>query len=214
MEHNTNGIIPVTSAVHSRRNVLKGASAALAAIALTSASPFAAGRAFAASTLDAEDLTDLDILNFALTLEHLEAEFYKEVVGGGQLSGQALTILTDIRDHEIAHVEALTDVISKLGGTPVQAQDSYNFGDLSSQEAILETSQALEETGVGAYTGAAALIDDKTTLLPAAASIEQVEARHAAAVRFLRGQPVAPEAYGPVLTVAEVTEIVAPILGS
>lgn len=210
MEHNTNGIIPVTRTARSRRDVLKGAGAALAALALSSANPFKAGQAFAMASL--QDLTDLDILNFALTLEHLEAEFYKMAVDSGQLSGQTLTILTDVRDHEIAHVDKLTSVITQLGGTPAEKEDSYNFGDMGSQDAILETAQTLEETGVGAYTGAAALLDNKD-LLAAAASIEQVEARHAAAVRFLRNQPVAPDAYGIVLTVAEVQERVAPIIG-
>ena len=209
MEH-TKGILPVTYTIRSRRNVLKGAGAALAALAFSSANPLLAGRAFAKQSL--QDLSDLDILNFALTLEHLEAEFYKQVVSGGQLSGDVLTILTDIRDHEIAHVDTLTDVITQLGGQPVDKEESYNFGDLGSQDAILELSQTLEETGVGAYTGAAALITDKD-LLAAAASIEEVEARHAAAIRYLRNQPVAPEPYGIVLTVEDVQDRVTPIIG-
>jgi hypothetical protein len=78
---------------------------------------------------------------------------------------------------------------------------------------VLAVAQKLEETGVGAYTGAAALIDSKA-YLAAAASIEQVESRHAAAVRLLQGGQAAPMAYGPVLTVAQVTTAITPVLVS
>ncbi len=201
----------VTPAIHSRRNMLKGAGAALAGLALTSANPFAAGRALASESL--QTLTDIDILNFALTLEYLEATFYEQVVAGGQLSGDVLRYLTVIRDHEFAHVDELTRVINVLGGTPVQRQDAYNFGDLSNQVAILQVAQNLEEVGVGAYTGAARLFTDKTTLLPAAASIQQVEARHTGVIRYLRNQPIASSSYGPIFTTDEVNRLVAPILG-
>jgi len=201
----------LTPAIHSRRNALKGAGAVLAGLALTAANPLAAGRAFASESLQA--LTDVDILNFALTLEHLEATFYEQVVGGGQLSGDVLRYVTVIRDHEDAHVDELTRVINVLGGTPVQRLNAYNFGDLSNQAAILQVAQNLEEVGVGAYTGAARLFTDKTTLLAAAAGIEQVEARHTAVIRYLRNQPVTSSSYGPIYTTDEVNDLVAPILG-
>jgi len=208
----TNRIIPATTVIRSRRDMLKGAGTALAALAITAASPMAAGRAFASQTLDAADLTDEQILNFALSLEHLEAEFYKQVVASGLLSGNVLAVVTVIRDHEIAHVDFLTKA---LGSAAVGKLDKYNFtalGALDSQASILAVAQKLEETGVGAYTGAAALIDSKA-FLAAAASIEQVEARHAAAIRLLQGGQAAPMAYGPVLTVAQVTAAIAPIVG-
>ena len=211
MEQITNRLDQLARTRTSRRNALKGVGVTLAALAVGATNPFAQGKAYAAETL--QGLTDLDILNFALTLEHLEAEFYKMAVAGGTLSGQVLTVLTDIRDHEVAHVDTLTQVITSLGGTPAQKAPSYNFGDMSTQDAILATSETLEEVGVGAYTGAAALIKDKKTILPAAASIEQVEARHQAAIRFLRGSNPAPSVLGPVLTVAEVTAAVTPIIG-
>ena len=212
MDQNMNGLLAVVHRPTSRRNALKGVGAALTALAVTAVNPIGQGQAYAAATL--QDLTDLDILNFALTLEHLEAEFYKMAVAGGMLSGQPLTVLTAVRDHEIAHVDQLTKVITQLGGTPAQKLASYNFGDMSTQDAILATSETLEGVGVGAYTGAAALLDDKQTLLAAAASIEQVEARHLAAIRYLRGNNPAPEAFGPKLTVAEVQQQIAPIVGS
>lgn len=200
-----------THSVYSRRQFFKGVGATLAALSLTAVNPFNEGAAYAASTL--QGLTDLDILNFALTLEHLEAEFYTMAVDGGTLSGDTLKVLTAVRDHEIAHVGALTDTIKKLGGTPADKAPSYNFGDMSSEAAILATAETLEGVGVGAYTGAAALISDKSAVLPAAASIEQVESRHYAAIRYLRGNQPAPDAFGPKMTVDEVTAAVTPIIG-
>lgn len=211
MEQFTDRLRDLAETRTSRRQALKGVSFALAALAVGATNPFSQGRAYAAETL--QGLSDLDILNFALTLEHLEAEFYKMAVAGGKLSGQALTVLTAVRDHEVAHVDTLTKVIGQLGGTPAAKAPSYNFGDMSTQDAILATSETLEEVGVGAYTGAAALIKDKKTILPAAASIEQVEARHHAAIRYLRGSLPAPSVLGPVKTVAEVTTAVTPIIG-
>lgn len=212
MEQSESRIQAVMQSPRSRRNFLKGVGATLAALAVTAVNPVGQGTAYASATL--QGLSDLDILNFALTLEHLEAEFYKMAVSGGKLSGDVLTILTAVRDHEVAHVDTLTQVITQLGGTPAAKNASYNFGDMSTQDAILATAETLEGVGVGAYTGAAALIKDKTTLLPAAASIEQVEARHYGAIRYLRGSDPSPSSLGPSLTVAEVQDAVKPILGS
>jgi rubrerythrin len=197
----------------SRRHFLKGAAAAglLAIVTSGASSPAASAATFAKANL--QDLSDADILNFALSLEHLEAEFYKMAVDSGNLDGDALEILTKVRDHEIAHVDFLTKALTDAGAEPVEAQDSYNFGDMSSEAAILKTAEVLEETGVGAYTGAAALIDNKD-YLAAAASIEQVEARHHGAIRYLNDKNPAADPLGIVLTVPQVQERVAPILGS
>lgn len=207
-----NRVLTAAHSPASRRQFFKGVGVGLAALAVTAVNPLAEGQAFAAGMT--QQLTDLDILNFALTLEHLEAEFYKMAVSGGKLSGDALTILTTVRDHEIEHVNTLTTVITSLKGTPVAKLAAYNFGDMSTQAAILATAETLEGVGVGAYTGAAAAITDKKTLLAAAASIEQVEARHYGAIRYLRGSDPAPEAFGPTKTVAEVTDAIKPIVGS
>lgn len=195
-----------------RRRFFKNVGVALAAMAVASTNPLAQGAAFASASL--QGLKDVDIVNFALTLEHLEATFYTMAVSGGKLTGDALKILTAIRDHEIAHVDALTGVVKQLGGTPATKQASYNFGDMGSQASILKTAETLEMVGVGAYTGAAALIADKKAILPAAASIEQVESRHYAAIRYLNGVDGAPMSFGPKQTVAEVTAAVKPILGN
>ena len=173
--------------------------------------PFHPGAASAHSEL--AGLTDLDILNFALSLEHLEAEFYREVLAQGKHSGHTLPFITAIRNHEQAHVTTLSTVIKQLGGTPVQPLAKYTFGDISTVPAYLAIAETLEMTGVGAYTGAAPLIKDKKNILPAAASIEQVESRHYAAIRLLRGEITAPTAFGPSLTVPQVLAAIKPIVG-
>ena len=170
----------------------------------------AQGRAFALRSL--QDSSDAEILNFALGLEHLEAAFYTEVVAGGALTERSEAILTSIRDNEVAHVAALTEAVRAAGGVPVAAQESYNFGDVRTEAAILATAETLEGVGVGAYTGAAALVSDKK-VLSAAAGIEQVEARHHGVIRFLNAKNPSETALGPVLTAGEVEQKVAPILG-
>ncbi len=211
MDRSTPGLAALIETPRTRRQFFKGIGIGLATLAVTAVHPQSQGAAYAAEMM--QGLSDLDILNFALTLEHLEAEFYIMAVDSGKLSGDALKILTAVRDHEVEHVTVLAATIKKLGGTPVEKAKSYAFGDMSTQEAILATSETLEGVGVGAYTGAAALIKDKTAVLPAAASIEQVEARHYAAIRALRGSDPTPEAFGPTKTVAEVTAAVEPIIG-
>ena len=85
------------------------------------------------SLVAAQELTsDLDVLNYALTLEHLEYAFYRDGVGlftfGNDGRGQSIdTNFAAIRDHEGAHVETLTSVITDLGGEPV-AEATYDFG--------------------------------------------------------------------------------------
>lgn len=189
---------------------LAGTAAFLALIGVAN-SPLHPGAAHAASEL--ATLTDLDILNFALSLEHLEAEFYREVLATGLKSGHSQQFLTAIHNHEVAHVATLTSVIRQLGGKPVAPMAKYNFGDMSTVAAFLATAETLEMTGVGAYTGAAPLIKDKKNILPAAASIEQVESRHYAGIRILRGLLPAPSAFGPSLSVAQVQMAIKPIVG-
>jgi rubrerythrin len=208
----------VAGAGESRQQFLKKASmvsaGAFLALAATTANPFRDGMAFAQS--QAAALSDVDILNFALTLEHLEAAFYTEVVASGRFSGTVLGYLTTIKSHELAHVATLTAVIKQFGGTPVPAQMHYNFGMLNSAAAMLALAERLEGTGMAAYTGAAGLITNdknRATLIAAAGSIEQVEARHYATIRMLLEETPAPAAIGPIYTVAEVQTIVKPILG-
>ncbi len=130
---------------------------------------------------------DLKILNYALTLEFLEAAFYKEAVDSGALSGQVLEFARLVNSDEQAHVVALRKTIKALGGKPV-ASPTFDFqGTNRDQAKFLETAFVLENTGVRAYLGQAGRLKSKA-LLAAAGSILTVEARHSGAVAVLLNQ--------------------------
>ena len=155
---------------------------------------------------------DLEILNFALTLEYLESTFYERAVMKGKgLSSEARALAVEIRDNEQAHVDALRTAIAGSGGKPVQAPD-VGFGLAFTSEAkFLKLAQALEDTGVSAYNGAAPSIES-IEILAAAGSIVQVEARHAALIRLMRGQLPAPDAFDKMLEAQQVLAAVKPFM--
>ena len=157
---------------------------------------------------------DVDILNYALTLEYLEAAFYtmavKEVKG---LSADEAKLAKMLRDDEDAHVEALTATIKKLGGKPAAKPKVAFAGAFASPAAFLKTSNALEDTGVSAYNGAAPNIK-AVEVLAAAGSIVQVEARHAALIRLARDKPPAPLAFDKASEMDEVLKAVMPFIKS
>lgn len=165
----------------SRRNFLKGA--ALVGVGAT----FVAWTATDARAFAQGSATDLEILNYALTLEYLEAEFYTQGIAGGILSGRDLELVTPIRDHEQAHVTALTDTVTSLGGTPAE-KPMFMFpdGTFTDRDMFLTAASMFEELGVTAYHGQVPLIES-AEILGAAASIAGVESRHAAVVADLLG---------------------------
>lgn len=125
---------------------------------------------------------DVDILNFALTLEYLEAAFYNEKGREVALSGTAKSYAKAFGEQEHDHVLALTGTIKQLGGAPVK-KPTFVF-PVTDQASFLALASTLENTGVGAYNGAAPSLKSKQ-VLAAAGSIVQVEARHAAAIELL-----------------------------
>ncbi|MEP6561940.1 MAG: ferritin-like domain-containing protein [Nakamurella sp.] len=132
--------------------------------------------------------SDVDVLNYALTLEYLEAAFYQQGNKAGLLDGIEAQYLASIQADEEYHVQALTDTINKLGGTPVAAPGVDFGGAFADRNSYLTTSATFENVGVGAYLGAAGYIQDKS-ILQAAAGIFGVEARHAAVVANLLNLP-------------------------
>jgi hypothetical protein len=153
---------------------------------------------------------DVEILNFALTLEYLESNFYN--VKGKQmgLSGQAKTYATDFGGQEAEHVAALTAAIKQLGGKPVK-EPTFVF-PVTNQSSFLALASTLENTGVGAYNGAAPSISSKQVLAEAG-SIVQVEARHAAAINLLINKTPTPNgAFDKPLSKAQVLAAVSPLI--
>ena len=155
---------------------------------------------------------DVDILNFALTLEHLETEFYtqgvKRVKG---LSKEESDLAKRLRDDEAEHVDALTATIKDLGGKP-GAKPTFQFGGaFGNRTAFLKTANVLEDTGVSAYNGAAPMIES-VDVLAAAGGIVQIEGRHAALIRLVRNKPPAPLAFDKASEMEEILKAVKPFI--
>ncbi|MEA2191175.1 MAG: hypothetical protein QOI73_1296 [Solirubrobacteraceae bacterium] len=157
---------------------------------------------------------DVDILNYALTLEYLEAEFYTRAVAQVKgLSGDEMKLAKELRDNEKEHVSALAATVKKLGGKPV-SKPSLDFGGaFASRAAFLKTANALEDAGVSAYNGAAPMIES-VDVLAAAGGIVQVEARHASLIRLARSKPPAPLAFDKPATKAAILKKVTPFINS
>ena len=153
---------------------------------------------------------DVDVLNFALTLEYLEADFYKQAQKLS-LKGQYKSFAKDFGDQEQQHVEALMATIKKLGGKPVKSP-TFAFG-MKSEQDFAKLAVTLEDTGVSAYNGAAPMIQSKD-VLAAAGGIVQVEARHAAALRFLGGMDPTKGPFDQPLAKAKVLAAVKPVIKS
>jgi rubrerythrin len=156
-----------------------------------------------------EDVSDVEILNYALGLEHLEYAFYdgflakhteSEVENSAvakyfarpTLRYSTYQQIQDVRDHEEAHVEALSRTIEDLGGTPIEPAD-YEF-PYETIEEFVAIADRLEAVGVSAYAGAAPYIDSDE-VLKAALSIHSVEAEHQTYFQLLHLQRPSPDAF-------------------
>ncbi|CAN5602110.1 hypothetical protein BH09CHL1_BH09CHL1_23060 [soil metagenome] len=206
----------------SRRGLLSGGSKLVAGGALAFAvmgSPRLGGLFASAqdsTPVPSPFMDDVEVLNYALTLEHLEYAFYRDGIsqytfGMDPFNNSIDTYMMAIRDHEMAHVETLTSVITSLGGTPVE-EATYAFG-YTDAATFLATAAAIENLGVSAYDGAGQYIAN-ADLLTAAGSIVAIEARHAAYLNLITGAEPFPTAFETPMTPDEVLAIAGPFIVS
>ncbi|KAL6852237.1 hypothetical protein ACO1O0_006778 [Amphichorda felina] len=164
-------------------------------------------------------ITDADILNYALTLEHLENTFYRE--GLAMFTTQQFSDagydstfyknIMKVSQDEKDHVDFLTSALTAAGVTPVK-ECTYDFG-YTDIKTFLATASILEGVGVSAYLGAAADIMSKT-YLTAAGSILTVESRHSAYIRGKLNESPYPQAFDAPLTLNEVYSLASPFITS
>jgi rubrerythrin len=161
---------------------------ALAIASMPVALGLMAKRASAQSSGLTQDI--IDVLNFALTLEYLEDEFYRQGLSSGVVPSADVAIFQQISTHETAHVALLQGVLG-ANGVAKPAFDftvGGTFDPFANYEQFKALSQGFEDTGVRAYKGQAANLISNDDILTTALQIHSVEARHASAVRRLRGQ--------------------------
>ncbi|HEU0318008.1 MAG TPA: ferritin-like domain-containing protein [Solirubrobacteraceae bacterium] len=175
----------------------------------SSSSSTAAGTSSTATSASA-NTGDIAIVNYALTLEYLETEFYKKVIKSGLFSGKVQDLLKVLGAQEQTHVNALKATVKKLGGTP--ATKPVGKFPLGSATAVAKLAATVENLGAAAYLGQAGNIVDPA-VLGAALSIHTVEARHAAILNELTGQSITPDgAFAKPMTMSQVLAAVKPFI--
>ena len=155
---------------------------------------------------------DIGIAKYALTLEYLEADFYKQAAASGMLKGDALELGKQFGEQEQEHVDALEAMLKKLGqDLPPKPKGKF---PLESQDAILDLAATVENLGAAAYLGQADKIESPE-VLAAALSIHSVEARHASALNQVLGKPNTPDgAFAKPASMDEVLKQVKPFIAS
>jgi hypothetical protein len=213
------------STTHTRRGVLKGSLAAGVGALLLSAfggtalaAPSGSTGVLGATTASGPLDSDLDILNYALTLELLEADAYKTALSLNVLTGRALDYFKQFAMHEQQHVDAVTATIKQLGGTPVtKPAAGYNYAGVPRDEAgLVKFFQTVESVGASAYLGAAGSIKN-LDVLAAALSIHASEAEHTAALADIVAPGTdlfAPESFATPRTPDQVVAIVTPFFAA
>ena len=152
---------------------------------------------------------DLVIVNYALTLEYLETEFYAKVAKSGLFKGATLSTLKTFGAEEADHVAALHKVAMSLGKPAAKPTGKF---PVKSATAVAMLAATVENLGAAAYLGQAGAIQSKE-VLAAALSIHSIEARHAATLNLLTKQNPTPQgAFAKPATMAEVLKAVKPFI--
>jgi hypothetical protein len=172
----------------------------------SSSSKSASTTGAATATTASSTTGDLGILNYALTLEYLETEFYAKVVAAGLFKGKVGSLIKTFGAQESTHVEALKGAVEKLGGTPV-AKPQGKF-PITSATQVAELAYTVENLGAAAYLGQAAKIQN-AEVLASALAIHTVEARHAATLGTLVKKSVTPQ--GAFATPADMSTVLAAV---
>jgi len=181
----------------SRRDLLGITLGAVGAIVFGKTSVAEAGAGLPAS--------DVDILNYALVLEYLQASFYTEAERSGALSGETARAARVVGATERAHVKAFRQLL----GSRAVARPTFDFqGVTEQQRPFLRTAVAFEDLAVEAYKGQAPKVRSNA-VLAAAVGIHSVEARHAAWMRELFGITPAVNAFDRPASRAKINRIVA-----
>ena len=176
----------------------------LLGLALIGTGAIAAARAPAAAAAGLS-ASDMDILNYALVLEYLQASFYTEAERSGALSGKTAEAARIVGATERAHVKAFR----KLLGSKAVQRPTFDFqGTTEQQRPFLKTAVAFEDLAVAAYKGQAPKLQSND-VLAAAVGIHSVEARHAAWMRELFGITPAVHAFDQPASRASINQIVA-----
>ncbi len=155
------------------------------------------------------DPSDLSIVNYALTLEYLESQFYAKVAESGLFHGKTLSVLKSFGADEGQHVIALHKVASGLGTPAAEPMGKFPLHNAGQVAAL---AGQVENLGAAAYLGQAGNIHSKE-ILAAALAIHTIEARHAATLNtLLKLSPTPQGAFATPMSMAQVLSVVKPFI--
>jgi hypothetical protein len=190
-----------------------GSSSSSSSSAATSSSSSAAaagtGTASSSSSSSSASSGDLSIVNYALTLEYLETQFYAKVIKSGLFHGKNLSVIKTFGAEEAQHVAALKKVAGSLG-TPA-AEPTGKF-PIKTAAQVTSLAATVENLGAAAYLGQAGNIQSKE-ILAAALAIHSIEARHAATLNLVLGKTPTPDgAFAKPMSMSAVLAVVKPFI--
>jgi hypothetical protein len=176
----------------------------------SSASSAAAPAASATTSSSANSSSgDLGIVNYALTLEYLEAQFYAKVIKSGLFTGKNLSVIKTFGAEEAQHVVALKKVAGSLGTPATEPTGKF---PIKNAAQVTELAGTVENLGAAAYLGQAPNIQSKE-ILAAALAIHTIEARHAATLNLvLKKSPTPDGAFAKPMTMSQVLAVVKPFI--